>query len=59
MDTDVLVVWAGPIGLMLANQLVRRDIRTLMGDPLRELGCSLSLSVPVGSVVCSARCLWQ
>ena len=27
MDTDVLVVGAGPTGLMLANQLVRRGVR--------------------------------
>jgi 2-polyprenyl-6-methoxyphenol hydroxylase-like FAD-dependent oxidoreductase len=40
MDTDVLVVGAGPTGLMLANQLVRRGIRTLIIDrhagPSRE-----------------------
>ena len=29
MDTDVLVVGAGPTGLMLANQLVRRGVRVL------------------------------
>jgi len=27
MDTDVLVVGAGPTGLMLANQLARRGVR--------------------------------
>ncbi len=32
MDTDVLVVGAGPTGLMLANQLVRRGIRSLIID---------------------------
>lgn len=32
MDTDVLVVGAGPTGLMLANQLIRRGIRTLIID---------------------------
>ncbi|HYQ98554.1 MAG TPA: FAD-dependent monooxygenase [Casimicrobiaceae bacterium] len=40
MDTDVLVVGAGPTGLMLANQLVRRGVRTLIVDrhagPARE-----------------------
>src|SRR5499426_1207978 len=40
MDTDVLVVGAGPTGLMLANQLVRRGVRTLIIDrhagPSRE-----------------------
>src|SRR6185503_2682199 len=40
MDTDVLVVGAGPTGLMLANQLGRRGIRTLIIDrhagPARE-----------------------
>jgi 2-polyprenyl-6-methoxyphenol hydroxylase-like FAD-dependent oxidoreductase len=40
LDTDVLVVGAGPTGLMLANQLVRRGIRTLIIDrnagPSRE-----------------------
>jgi 2-polyprenyl-6-methoxyphenol hydroxylase-like FAD-dependent oxidoreductase len=40
MDTDVLVVGAGPTGLMLANQLVRRGVRTLIIDrhagPARE-----------------------
>lgn len=32
MDTDVLVVGAGPTGLMLANQLGRRGIRTHIID---------------------------
>jgi 2-polyprenyl-6-methoxyphenol hydroxylase-like FAD-dependent oxidoreductase len=32
MDTDVLVVGAGPTGLMLANQLVRRGVRTMIID---------------------------
>lgn len=32
MDTDVLVVGAGPTGLMLATQLARRNIRTLIID---------------------------
>src|SRR5713101_4115318 len=32
METDVLVVGAGPTGLMLANQLVRRDVRVLIID---------------------------
>src|SRR5882724_728577 len=40
MDTDVLVVGAGPTGLMLANQLGRRGVRTLLVDrhsgPSRE-----------------------
>jgi 2-polyprenyl-6-methoxyphenol hydroxylase-like FAD-dependent oxidoreductase len=40
MDTDVLVVGAGPTGLMLANQLVRRGVRTVIIDrhagPARE-----------------------
>jgi 2-polyprenyl-6-methoxyphenol hydroxylase-like FAD-dependent oxidoreductase len=40
VDTDVLVVGAGPTGLMLANQLVRRGVRTLIIDrhagPARE-----------------------
>ncbi|OUM00874.1 FAD-dependent oxidoreductase [Variovorax sp. JS1663] len=40
MDTDVLVVGAGPTGLMLANQLARRGVRTLIIDrhahPARE-----------------------
>jgi len=39
MDTDVLVVGAGPTGLMLANQLVRRGVRTLVID--RHAGPSL------------------
>jgi len=39
MDTDVLIVGAGPTGLMLANQLVRRDLRTLIID--RHAGPSL------------------
>ena len=40
MDTDVLVVGAGPTGLMLANQLVRRGVRVAIVDrhagPARE-----------------------
>ena len=32
MDTDVLVVGAGPTGLMLANQLARRGVRPLIID---------------------------
>jgi 2-polyprenyl-6-methoxyphenol hydroxylase-like FAD-dependent oxidoreductase len=32
MDADVLVVGAGPTGLMLANQLVRRGVRVLLID---------------------------
>lgn len=32
MDVDVLVVGAGPTGLMLANQLGRRGVRTLIID---------------------------
>jgi 2-polyprenyl-6-methoxyphenol hydroxylase-like FAD-dependent oxidoreductase len=32
MDTDVLVVGAGPTGLMLANQLGRRGIRAMIVD---------------------------
>src|SRR6188472_1622703 len=40
VDTDVLVVGAGPTGLMLANQLVRRGVRTMIIDrhagPARE-----------------------
>ena len=39
-DPDVLVVGAGPTGLMMANQLVRRGVRTLVIDrhagPSRE-----------------------
>src|SRR5437868_13315635 len=40
VDTDVLVVGAGPTGLMLANQLARRGVRTMIVDrhagPARE-----------------------
>jgi len=32
MDTDVLIVGAGPTGLMLANQLARRGVRVLVID---------------------------
>jgi glycine/D-amino acid oxidase-like deaminating enzyme len=32
MDTDVLIVGAGPTGLMLANQLVRHGVRVLIID---------------------------
>src|SRR5262245_13201847 len=39
MDTDVLVVGAGPTGLMLANQLGRRGMRALIID--RHAGPSL------------------
>lgn len=39
MDTDVLIVGAGPTGLMLANQLGRRGVRTLLID--RHAGPSL------------------
>jgi 2-polyprenyl-6-methoxyphenol hydroxylase-like FAD-dependent oxidoreductase len=40
MDADVLIVGAGPTGLMLANQLIRRGVRVLLIDrhagPARE-----------------------
>jgi 2-polyprenyl-6-methoxyphenol hydroxylase-like FAD-dependent oxidoreductase len=40
VDTDVLIVGAGPTGLMFANQLVRRGVRPLIIDrhagPARE-----------------------
>ena len=39
MDTDVLVVGAGPTGLMLANQLARRGVRARIID--RHSGPSL------------------
>src|SRR5499427_8296577 len=39
MDTDVLIVGAGPTGLMLANQLARRGVRVLVID--RHAGPSL------------------
>ena len=39
MDTDVLIVGAGPTGLMLANQLVRRGVRVMIVD--RHSGPSL------------------
>src|ERR1700754_4814881 len=32
MDTDVLIVGAGPTGLMLANQLARRGLKPLIVD---------------------------
>ncbi len=32
MDTDVLIVGAGPTGLMLANQLARRGVRIVVID---------------------------
>ncbi len=39
MDTDVLIVGAGPTGLMLANQLGRRGVRSMIID--RHSGPSL------------------
>src|SRR5690242_2263633 len=39
MDTDVLVVGAGPTGLMLANQFARRGVRATIID--RHTGPSL------------------
>ena len=40
MDADVLIVGAGPTGLMLANQFARRGVRYLLidrhGGPARE-----------------------
>jgi len=39
MDIDVLVVGAGPTGLMLANQLIRRGVRVMIVD--RHPGPSL------------------
>jgi len=32
VDTDVLIVGAGPTGLMLANQLARRGVRSMIID---------------------------
>ena len=55
VDTDVLVVGAGPTGLMLANQLGRRGVRTLIIDrhagpvvETRELGVDESVVIPQG-----------
>ena len=39
MEPDVLIVGAGPTGLMLANQLIRRGVRVLIID--RHAGPSL------------------
>ena len=39
MNTDVLIVGAGPTGLMLANQLVRYGVRVCISD--RHPGPSL------------------
>src|SRR5687767_11134316 len=39
MNTEVLIVGAGPTGLMLANQLARRGVRVLIID--RHAGPSL------------------
>ncbi len=39
MDTEVLIVGAGPTGLMIANQLVRRGVRPIIID--RHAGPSL------------------
>lgn len=36
IDTEVLVAGGGPCGLMLANELGRRGIRTLLVDPKRS-----------------------
>jgi 2-polyprenyl-6-methoxyphenol hydroxylase-like FAD-dependent oxidoreductase len=32
VDTDVLVVWAGPVGLFLANECARRGLRWKLVD---------------------------
>jgi 2-polyprenyl-6-methoxyphenol hydroxylase-like FAD-dependent oxidoreductase len=48
MDTDVLIVGAGPTGLMLANQLVRRGVRTLIID--RHSGPACFLLRPDGHI---------
>ena len=32
MDTDVIIVGAGPTGLMLANQLIRRGVSVRIID---------------------------
>src|SRR6185436_12712844 len=34
MDTDVLIIGAGPTGLMLANLLARRGVRVMIVDRL-------------------------
>ena len=43
MNTEVLIVGAGPTGLMLANQLARRGVRVLIID--RHPGPSLQTRV--------------
>ena len=65
MDTDILVVGAGPTGLMLANQLARRGLAPLIIDrhagPAREtrqtLGSAASptTQIPPAPVVMPPR----
>lgn len=48
VTTDVLILGAGPVGLTLANELARRDVKTLIVDKahsIREVSKALILHV--------------
>ena len=53
MDTEILIIGAGPTGLMLANQLARRGVRATLID--RHSGPAQQTRAYSPSVVSLAR----
>ena len=58
MDVDVLVVGAGPTGLMLAGELGQAGMRTLLLERRREPSETPSEDQPRVPTMAEGMCLW-